>query len=208
TPSPANVGIAAEDAEARARRIDDDAVERLRKRQRLQQIRLDQPYVRGASRRDRSPQQLHPAAANVGRHDRAASLHRRRDRRRLASGRGTGIEHARPWRSSREQRDELRGFVLHDEQTLVLQPGRAATLDHEAAGRGGSGRRSRRLDSVRRTALTNPAALRLPARLARFTASSTTAAAGTRVRWSNWYALRRRISTISGSSRSIGRPAA
>ena len=55
---------------------------------------------------------------------------------------------------------------------------------------GGSGRAFRRRDTVRSTALTKPVALRLPARRARSTASSTTADAGTRVRCSNWYVLR------------------
>ena len=55
-----------------------------------------------------------------------------------------------------------------------------------SVGRSGRADRPRPREMARSTALTNPLALRLPARLVSATASSTTAEAGTRVRCSSW----------------------
>ena len=74
---------------------------------------------------------------------------------------------------------------------------RASGLPRAAAGRD---RRSRVREIVRSTPLTKPPALVLPPRRTSDTASSTTAAAGTRSRKSSWNRLRRKISSTMASS--------
>ena len=76
--------------------------------------------------------------------------------------------------------------------------GDAAARSSASAGRGGSGRACRCRRVERSTALTNPEALGFRAPRVRSTASSTTAAAGTRSRCRIWYRPMRRMVTMSG----------
>ena len=69
--------------------------------------------------------------------------------------------------------------------SVTLRYASAVSRSAGSDGRGGRGSEARRREIDRSTAFTKPLALRFPAFFVRSTASSTTAAAGTRVRWSN-----------------------
>ena len=72
-------------------------------------------------------EQLDAPAAHVAGDDQPLAVHRRRHRGRLAAGRGAGVEDALAGARAGECADELRGFVLDDEQALRVRA--ASTAD-------------------------------------------------------------------------------
>ena len=71
--------------------------------------------------RDRAPQQIDAAIAHVAGDQQAAAFHQRGDRRRLAAGRGAGVEHARPARDRR--RAASRAATLRPARRTSPAPG-------------------------------------------------------------------------------------
>ena len=135
-PAPADIRVASKRAEPGARRIDDHRVERLRKRQRLQQIALNDADIERPGGDERATQQFHPAPANVAGDQEAGRVHCGGDRGRFPAWRGAGVEdaHTRPGRC--QERHELRRFVLDEEPAFVspASPKRMARRDNQRVG--------------------------------------------------------------------------
>ena len=134
--APANVGIAAQRAEAGARRIDQHAVEGRGEGQRLQQIGLNDARVGGATRSHGSAEQVDAPLPDVARDEQTTSVHQRRERRGLAAWRCAGVEHRLDRTVTGEERHELRCFVLDDKPPLLLERSaeRMSLVHHESVG--------------------------------------------------------------------------
>ena len=105
--APADVRIAPQRAQAGAGRIDDHAVEYRPEGKRREQIRLDDAHVGCTGRGDRLPEKVHPAIADIAGDQHVVVSKARRDRRGLATGGRTGIEHSRAGPLAGKERDEL-----------------------------------------------------------------------------------------------------
>ena len=127
----------------RAGRVEQDAIEH-RRRTAARPPRSPGRRARTAPGRLNGPrEQIDAPPADVGRDDQPAVLHGRRHRGGLAARRGAGVEHPLARRRGRQQRDELRGFVLDEEQPAGGERGqqrdcRCATIRPCGANRVGS----------------------------------------------------------------------
>src|SRR5918993_4564853 len=119
---PLDIRIAPYCAEPRAGGIEQHSVESSGERKAGFGIGLDDMDVVRAGPPNRFGQQVDPARSNISRHDGCGWTSRIGHDQRLAAGRGTGIEDPFARTRSNETSDELRGFILDEEQAVVVKP--------------------------------------------------------------------------------------
>jgi hypothetical protein len=136
--APAELGMARERAEAAARGVDEDCVEKPGERRPSRISGRDDDRVR-AETVGFGGDPACPGGAPVERGDEAGTAEQRRRVRGLAAGRGARVEDPRAGRHAEHRGDELRGLALEGEVPGAPR-GRAAEprrrlLDDEAVGR-------------------------------------------------------------------------
>ena len=122
-PAPPDVGVAAEGAEAGARRVDEHAVERGAERGGAGGVRLDDAHARGARAAHGLGEQPDPARRTSVATMKPVVAHRRRHRGRLAARRRAGVEHALARAGAGHQRA----------RAATLRPGRRTRRSRRAA---------------------------------------------------------------------------
>ena len=116
--APANVRVAPQRAESRAGSVEQHRIKRARNGSTSRRIRLYDLCARRAQRLDGAGEEIDPSPAKIGGHDDAAVLHRGSHRGRFSARRGAGVQNSLAGHGACEFRHELRGFVLHEEDTL------------------------------------------------------------------------------------------
>ena len=131
---PAHVRVAGERAEAGARRVEEDRVER-RAERRPARVRGQYPDLARTPARAQPLERPHAPQGDLGRDDPRPARAEVGEEQALAAGRRAGVEHAPVGRG--EPADELRSLVLNVDDALRRERGQPAVEERERAGDSG-----------------------------------------------------------------------